>query len=169
MEALLKALAQPEYLHTLLNPIPVYGLLIAELALIAALVTRNRTALVIALALVFLTALSAWPVAELGERAYDRVLSMSDAAGQDWLEAHNWRADRVVIAYYVLAGLALLAAVLPWKWPRSRLPLASVTAGLALVALGFGGWTAYAGGRIRHREFRLEPPPSEQTERNRHA
>ena len=30
---------------------------------------------------------------------------------------------------------------------------------LAAITLGSGGYIAYAGGRIRHREFRNEPPP----------
>lgn len=30
---------------------------------------------------------------------------------------------------------------------------------LGAVSLGVGGYIAYAGGRIRHREFRNEPPP----------
>ncbi|MEA3092433.1 MAG: hypothetical protein QOJ04_3775, partial [Caballeronia sp.] len=36
METILRDLRQPEYLHVLLNPIPVYGLAIALFGLIAA-------------------------------------------------------------------------------------------------------------------------------------
>jgi hypothetical protein len=30
---------------------------------------------------------------------------------------------------------------------------------LAFMSLGAGGYIAYAGGKIRHREFRTSPPP----------
>ena len=32
---------------------------------------------------------------------------------------------------------------------------------LGAISLGAGGYIAYAGGRIRHREFRNEPPPQQ--------
>jgi len=37
MDAILRDLQQPEYLHVLLNPLPVYGLAIALFGLIAAM------------------------------------------------------------------------------------------------------------------------------------
>jgi hypothetical protein len=37
--------------------------------------------------------------------------------------------------------------------------LAIATLILAIVSLGAGGYIAYAGGKIRHREFRTSPPP----------
>ena len=37
IEGFLRGLRQPEYVHVLLNPLPVYGLLISWIALIAAL------------------------------------------------------------------------------------------------------------------------------------
>jgi len=54
-------LSRPEYVHVLINPMPVYGLTAAIVALTIALVLRKRVALVIALCLVLLASLSAWP------------------------------------------------------------------------------------------------------------
>lgn len=88
MKPFFDALRQPEYVHVLLNPLPVYGL-----------------------------ALSA------------------------------------------LAALAVAAIGLPLRWPHLRLPLATLTWISALAVLGLGVWIAYAGGKVRHREFRNEPPP----------
>ena len=56
----------PEYLHVLLNPLPVYGMAMGVLALGAALLARNKAAQVIALGLVVIAAASAWPVAHYG-------------------------------------------------------------------------------------------------------
>ena len=46
--------------------------------------------------------------------------------------------------------------------------LAMATLALALVCEGASGWIAFAGGQIRHPEFRGESPPSEPTEHHTH-
>lgn len=160
IEALLRDLSQPEYLHTLLNPIPVYGLGFALSGLLIATYFKSRRAQITTLVLVFSAAATAWPVAHYGDQAYDRVLSMADEPGQAWLDAHAHRADRVVFVYYALALLAAVAIFAPAKWPRSATPLLIATIVLAICSLGAGGYIAYAGGKIRHREFRNVPPPA---------
>jgi hypothetical protein len=152
-------LGRPEYVHVLINPLPVYGLAIALVALIIALVLRNRVALVMALAVVIMTSLSAWPTYVYGE-GYDRVKATSDKVGEQWLDKHMARGERFIAAYYVLAGLALLAMVAPVKWPRSSVPLTAVPLIIRVGVLVIGVWIAYSGGRVRHKEFRFEPPPS---------
>ncbi len=159
METLLHDLQQPEYLHVLLNPLPVYGLAIAVFGLIAALYLRSRGGQLTALVLIFATAASAWPVAHYGDLAYDRVLSMADEPGQAWLEAHSHREDKLIYVFYALAAVAAAAIFIPKKWPKSAMPLVIATLLLGLGALGAGGYIAYAGGKIRHREFRNTPPP----------
>ena len=159
IDALLRDLQQPEYLHVLINSTPVYGLAVAVFGLIAALYLRSRAAQMTALILVFATALSAWPVAHYGEQAYDRVLSMADGDGQEWLKAHAHRADNLVVLFYALAAVAAAAIFLPKRWPRTQTPLAILTLLLAFAALGAGGYIAHAGGKVRHREFRNGPPP----------
>jgi hypothetical protein len=39
------------------------------------------------------------------------------------------------------------------------MPLVIAVILLGAVTLGAGGYIAYAGGKVRHREFRNEPPP----------
>lgn len=167
MNAFLRALQQPEYVHTLLNPLPVYGLTLGIVALFVALLVRTRAAQIPALVIVFIAAASAWPVSHFGDEAYDRVLSMSDADGDAWLAAHAHRADKLVWCFYALALVAALALFLPRKFPKTALPLAVVTLLLSLTSLGAGGYIAYAGGKIRHREFRNEPPPPKPVESER--
>jgi len=151
-------LSQPEYLHVLLNPLPIYGLGLGLFALVIALFLRSRQAQIVALAIVFVSAGSAWPVAELGEAGYDRVESMSDDAGALWLDAHAQRATRALPAFYALAALALVALLLPWKFPKSATPLVIATLLLTLICFGLGGWIGYAGGPVRHKEFRYGKP-----------
>jgi glucan phosphoethanolaminetransferase (alkaline phosphatase superfamily) len=156
---MIEHLSKPEYVHVLLNPLPVYGLAVSLLGLIIALLSGTRAARVTALALVMVSAASAWPVYYYGEAGYDRVKAMVDEAGDKWLDEHMARGEKFIAVFYVLAGLALIAIVAPAKWPRSSVPLAIITFVVGIAALGIGGWIAYAGGRVRHKEFRFEPPP----------
>jgi hypothetical protein len=159
IEAILRDLQQPEYLHVLLNPLPVYGLAVALFGLIAAMYLGTRGGQVTALVLIFACAASAWPVAHYGEAAEDRVLVAADNDGQAWLKAHAHRADDLVWVFYLLALVSAAAIFAPKKWPKTTRPLAVATLLLALASLGAGSYIAYAGGKIRHREFRTSPPP----------
>jgi hypothetical protein len=163
IDTFLRDFRQPEYLHVLLNPVPVYGLAIALIGLCIALFLRSRPAQIATLGLVLFSAAMAWPVFELGERSSDRVLSMSDEDGQAWLEAHEHRADQFVPFFYALAVLSLTAIVVPIKFPKSGLLLAIVTLLFGVGVLAMGGYIAQAGGKIRHREFRSVPPPKERS------
>ena len=164
---LARDLQQPEYIHVLLNPLPVYGLLIGLIGLVLALILKSRRAQIATLTLVFISCASAWPVYEFGQQSYDRVLSMTDEDGGAWLDEHMHRAEELIWIFYVLVALSAIAIAVPIKWPRSSLPLAVAVVLLGAVALGSGAYIAYAGGRARHREFRNEPAPPKRSERER--
>jgi hypothetical protein len=159
IDGFLRGLRQPEYVHVLLNPLPVYGLLISWIALIAALISKSRRAQIVTLILVFTTSLSAWPVYEFGEDGYDRVLAMADDDGHAWLDEHEERAEKFIYIFYALAALSLVGVIVPLRWPKSSVPLAVAVVLLGAAALASGCYIAYAGGKIRHREFRNEPAP----------
>jgi hypothetical protein len=162
LELTLQHLKQPEYVHVLLNPLPLYGLGMGVLALIVALLLRSKQAQLVALILVIIGAGSAWPVIEYGERGYDRVYSMSNGDGQRWLEIHAHRAGRWEWLFYVTAAAALATIIANWKFTRAAIPLAGLTLALAIFAVGVAGWISRAGGQIRHSEFRDSPPPKPQ-------
>lgn len=165
IEGFLRGLRQPEYVHTLLNPLPVYGLAIALVGLVVGLLLRSRSAQLTALVLILISAASVWPVVHFGERAEDNILALADDDGRAWLEAHATRADQLQYIFYVLAAASLAALVAPKKWPKSALPLTLVVMVLAICSLGAGASIAYAGGKIRHREFRTVAPPGDAHER----
>jgi disulfide bond formation protein DsbB len=158
---ILRALQQPEYVHVLINPLPVYGQACGLIALFIAICQRSRRATIVALAIVLLSTAAAWPVYIYGEKAYDGVLSMADADGQAWLAAHRARAENLIWLFYAVAALSAVALIAPIKWQRSSPPLAIAVLVLGVISLGAGGYIAYAGGKIRHREFRNEPPPKQ--------
>jgi hypothetical protein len=164
MQALLRTFRQPEYVHVLLNPIPVYGLLVAWIGLVISFFLKSRRAQIATLALVLITAGSAWPVFEFGEQGYDRVLAMSDDDGQAWLDEHQARADKLIYVFYALAVMSAVAIVVPMRWPRSSPALVIAVILLGAATLGCGTYIAYAGGKTRHREFRNEPAPAKRAE-----
>ena len=56
-----------EYIHILINPLPIYGLAIGWIGLVIAFFLRSRPAQIAALILVLISAASAWPANEFGE------------------------------------------------------------------------------------------------------
>ncbi|MGI9086265.1 MAG: hypothetical protein ACR2HH_00765 [Chthoniobacterales bacterium] len=170
MNHFIEHLRQPEYLHVLLNPIPVYGLALGVIALIVALFFRTRAALVPALVVILISGAMAWPVFELGQKSYDRVYSMVNTEGDAWLNTHMHRAEKLIYVFYALAALAAAAIFLPLKWPNSMLPLAIATLLVGLGLLAGGMWIAYPAGKVRHTEFRSadEPPPESATKEEEH-
>jgi hypothetical protein len=87
---------------------------------------------------------------------------MADEDGQAWLDAHEDRAEDLIWIFYGLAALSAIAIAAPIKWPRTSVSLVVAVLLLGAVTLGTGSYIAYAGGRVRHREFRNEPPPPKQ-------
>src|ERR1700724_1465977 len=164
IDAILRDLRQPEYIHVLINPLPIYGLAMGLLGLVIAFFLKSRPAQVVALIIVLICAASAWPVFIFGKQAKDRVLSMENEVGQSWLEEHEDRAEDLIWLFYGLAVLSAVALVAPRKWPRSAGSLVIAVIVLGAATLGVGGDIAYAGGKIRHREFRNVPPPPRKSE-----
>lgn len=158
-----ETLKQPEYVHVLLNPLPVYGTAMGVLGLLLALALRNRPAQIVALVLIAVGCFSVWPVSEYGEDAAYRVQTMSNT-DEPWLHEHAERADDAAWFFYVTGALAVAGIVAGWKSPKiaTWLSVAALVAGMVCLALG--GWIAHAGGQIRHSEFRDGPPPAREHE-----
>src|SRR5689334_25230405 len=99
----LRDLQQPEYIHVLINPLPVSGVAAGLIGLFIAICLRSRRAIITALVIVLVSSAAAWPVFEFGERSYDRVLSMADNDGRAWLAEHKERAEQLIWFFYALA------------------------------------------------------------------
>ena len=89
---------------------------------------------------------------------------MADTDGQAWLDEHQDRAQDLIYFFYALALVSAAAIVVPMKWSKSSMPLALAAIALGAVVIGMGTYVAQAGGKIRHREFRNEPPPPKKPE-----
>ncbi|MDD4932120.1 MAG: hypothetical protein PHO89_01450 [Methylacidiphilaceae bacterium] len=152
-------LKQPEYVHVLLHPIPVYGLATALAAYLAGLAFKSRATQVVALALIVLTSASGWVVQHYGEEGTDRVETMITPKQKAWLEVHEERGERTAWMLYGTAAIAAVTLVSSALFPKglSFFSSATVLAGAAALLLGL--WTSHAGGQIRHKEFYQGPPP----------
>ena len=169
MNSFYQHLNAPEYRHVLLNSLPVYGLAFGALALLLALPLRNQRVTIAALVLVFLGAISAWPVYEYGQSGYDRVKAMADADGDKWLDEHMARAEKLIWMFFVLAAVSVVRVVVTMKWSRHSAAISVITLLIASGTLGVGEYIAYACGHIRHKEFRFEPPPPPRAEEHHHG
>ncbi len=150
---------KPEYVHVLLNPLPVYGLALAVLVLARGLLARSKAARNIGLALIVLCAASAWPVLYYGQHGYNHLYPQLDPESQQWLDAHMERAERFIYAFYLTALLGVAALVTQTRFPKANRALTALTLAAAVVSLGIGGWISRAGGEVSHSEFRGEGPP----------
>ena len=155
---LLAHLHKPEYVHVLLNPLPLYGVATALFVLVAALAARSRTAQMIGLLVLALLGPATWAAVEYGERGYDRVYSMSNANARAWPDVHKKRAQKSEYVFYLMAVAALAALIAHRKSHPSAKPLTWLALALALISVNLAGWISQAGGQVRHSEFRDGPP-----------
>ncbi len=166
MEDLLKALQQPEYVHVVLNHLPVIGLLAGLLVLAISIFQKSRTTSIASYIVILIMALSVIPVSEFGEKAVDQVESLLDAPAHQWLHEHQERAEKTSWVFYATALAAAGGLFLPRFIPKSALFFLWTTLLVGAVALAGGIWTAAAGGKIMHREFRYSLPPVESAAEN---
>jgi hypothetical protein len=155
-------LFQPEYVHVVLNHLPIVGLAVGIVVIVVAVALRNRAAVLLGLALVAVLAASAWPVIESGESAYNRIRAITDPDSAALLKEHMLLADRWGKLYYLAALAAVAGVIVVRRHPeKMRLTGALVTL-LAMAALMAGVAVAMVGGQVRHPEFRpgsaLVPP-----------
>jgi dolichol kinase len=161
-------LKKPEYIHVVLNHLPIYGTILGATALTISLLLRSRAAQITALILTLIAGVSSYPVFVTGQKAYKTIRSISDDAGSDWLDEHMERAEKTVGAFYFLAVLAITSLLLPIKWPHAAVPLAALTLVVAILCSGIAIYIAQAGGRVRHPEFRPSESPSSSPEPHHH-
>jgi hypothetical protein len=157
-------LQKPEYIHVVLNHLPIFGTILGALALAISLILRSRAAQVTALIISLIAGASAYPVFVTGQRAYKTVRGMADDAGADALDEHMDRAEKTIGAFYSLAALAIASLLVPIKWPKSAVLLATLTLVVAILCSGIAIYIAQPGGRVRHPEFRPSETPASETD-----
>src|SRR5438132_1848493 len=164
----LDLLKKPEYIHVVLNHLPIFGTILGALALAISLILRSRAAQVTALIITLIAGASAYPVFVTGQRAYKAIRGMADDAGADVLDEHMDRAEKTIGVFYFLAALAIAGLLVPIKWPKSAVPLAALTLVVAIFCSGIAVYIAQPGGRVKHPEFRPSETSTPASETDHH-
>lgn len=162
-------LFSPAHLHLAINHAPIIGLSVACIPLLIGILFQSRGALASGLIAVILCAGTMPAIMETGEAAQESFVDGSiepgmDAAGKAAFREHSGRAKFTAPVVYAAGLLALIALAALIKFPRESAIIGwAVLIGVALSIL-LSVWTAEAGGRIRHSEFRATPPAQSPSE-----
>ena len=155
----METLLTPAHLHLALNHIPIIGLAVACIPVLVGILFHSRGALASGLLAVVLCAGTMPAIIETGEAAQESFVDGSiepgmDAAGKEAFREHSGRAKFTAPVVYAAGILALAALLTLIKFPRQAAWGSwAVLLGVAL-SIALSIWTAEAGGRIRHPEFR---------------
>ena len=144
----------PVHLHLLTNHIPIFITLSGLIALGLAYLWKNDAVRRAALVLLFIGIAGGIVTYWLGGQAYKPVRGLADETGQDWLDLHMERAEKVIWLFWLGAVAAAAALLMAWRKSRFALIATLLAGALGAATLGVSGWIADAGGKIRHSEIR---------------
>ncbi len=141
------------HIHLMLNHLPVIGTPVALALLLWGLLRRSRDVQRAALGTVVILAMVSYPVFLTGEPA-EAQLEYADWYQERLVHEHEERGEAALIAILLTGGIAVVAL---WQ-SRGKHPAAAGLGGITAAGLGLSavlfGWTALAGGQIRHDEVR---------------
>jgi uncharacterized membrane protein len=143
----------PAHIHLMLNHIPVLAPFFLALLMIIALVRKSPETLRVALILTVLFSAATGVVFLTGEPAEEQVEEQT-WFDEDRVHEHEERAEAGLIAAVATGALALLALLLARKGTPVKPAMAALVLAGILACAGIFGWTALAGGEIRHEEVR---------------
>ena len=157
----------PEHLHVALNHAALIGLTVAIIPLLIALIRKDRGALLSGLLIVLVCGLSIPIVMESGDGAAERLVTgeagaQLDYAGSQFMQEHEERADIAAAFVYASTAFAIAGLLIMRFAPLHQYKLAIAVLAGCVICTALLVWTAEAGGRIRHPEFRsasAEPAP----------
>lgn len=141
------------HLHLMLNHLPVMGTPIVLALLLWGLVRRSRDVQRAALGAAVLLAVVSYPVFLTGEPAEEQ-LEDSTWYQERLVHEHEERGEAALIAMLLTGGIAVVGL---WQSRGARpaaAALGGITAGGLALSAALFGWTALAGGVIRHDEVR---------------
>lgn len=112
LSTLWQSLRDPEYAHLLLESLPLYGIGLGLLFLVAGISFREGKCKTLALALICLSSASVWPYLSLREKAEPRVVAMREPSFSPLIREQTKRRASLQLLYYCTAAFAGLAALL---------------------------------------------------------
>ena len=151
-------LKQPEYIHVIINVMPLVGMGLGAGLIMAGLWLESEGMREAGLALVVLAGVMTFPTVKFGQHAYDRLYEQIPLEAQQWLDVHMSRAETLQWFFYLTGALAAWAFASSRKKKPSAVRQAQATLIAAGLCTALAGWISHAGGQVRHSEFRLGPP-----------
>lgn len=109
-----QSVRDPEYAHLLLESLPLYGIGIALLFLVASLAAREHKCRLLALLIICASSSSVWPYNSLREQAQPRILATHEPAYGPLIREQTQRRASTGWIYYSIAVVSSLALVLGW-------------------------------------------------------
>ena len=106
------SICDPEYLHLLLESLPLYGLGVGLVFLSFAMLAGERKTRVLAILVITLSCASVWPYQILREEASPRILATRDPTLGPLIEEQTERRKRYNWLYYTLAVAGAVTLVL---------------------------------------------------------
>lgn len=112
LTTLWQSVRDPEYAHLLLEPLPLYGLAFGLTLLVVAFVVNERKCRVLSLGLIFLCCASVWPYLDFRLKATPRILATRAVEYGPVIEEQTQLRQDTAWAYYLMAGVSLMALAL---------------------------------------------------------
>lgn len=163
----MESLFTPAHIHLAINHVPIIGLAVACLPVMIGILFHSRGSLASGLLAVILCAGTMPFIMETGEEAQESFVDGSispgmDVAGKAAFREHSHRAKATAPVVYAAGILALVALLALIKFPRQAAWIGWAVLVGSTLSIALSVWTAEAGGRIRHPEFRPEPKSTAQ-------
>jgi hypothetical protein len=142
----------PFHLHLLVNHLPIVGIYLALLVLIAGLILKNRAIKHVALCLLMIAGVGAFVAHVTGEGAEESSELRNDFS-HDLIEKHEHASEpffQIMILLTLLSAIALFFSLKKKKWSNYLIILITI---ISLAAAYFAQQAGTSGGAIRHPEI----------------
>jgi len=122
LTTLWQSICDPEYLHLLLEPLPLYGLGIGLTFLIVAFVFGEVRSRMLALTIISVSCASVWPYLDLRDKATPRILATRSPDFAPLIKEQTQRRRDWAWPYYMMT-LSSCAALAAMRTPKGKLLL----------------------------------------------
>lgn len=142
----------PFHLHLLFNHLPIVGIYLATLVLIAGLILKNNTVKQVALCLIIISGIGAFVAHVSGEGAEESSELRTDFS-HELIEKHEHASEpffQIMLALTVLSAVALTFSLRKKKWSQYLIILITI---VSIAAAYFAQQAGTSGGQIRHPEI----------------
>jgi hypothetical protein len=152
-----QSIRDPEYLHLLIEPMPLYGLGVGLIFFIMSIAFGERRSRLLALCLICVSCASVWPYTDLREKATPRILATRPPEYAAMIRQQTQLRQDYAWPYHLMAVVSLLTLFFGNSSKGRPLLLLVVLGGA--VMFWFSIWLHKQECQVYHRNIlRYEPP-----------